>query len=909
MLRLIKISSPDEKKTYFASQSKAEDLWVVSHIEAKKWIQEQYLKKSKSIATQTVLRATEYWQWLFSINCPEWRTISESLIYASIEDWFEKNKTPAQLSDIEMFYNFTTQLSPILYSEQKQLFEEWLQQDGMRQQRLMPWYQQAVVFQQQLLQKKWIGKPWLLSFLNAKESIYWGEFKSIHFDLGLDLQHEEVDMILRIAKQTDVQVLMPDPSWVSEYAQQMSVYHRIEQAADELKTIENKNSLVPFKTIYENSVLNEIKSVVANIRQLLDHGVTTAQIALGTAALEDYWPLLKSHFDVEGIPVNKRVVARAIALPSVQVWLSRLRLLQDDFNQAQLQAVLYLSDSETSTISYHEFKKNFTNLYATDSLRETFQLQKAFAKNKVINLADFVEILYAQWENENDEILSEIIDRLIKDMNLHDELSFGIWLKYLELVVSRYEIPLYKEHEDGIQCYGLNAMDWHSCDHVFILGCEQKLLVQTQRSPLQMDDLFALERDLGFYLQKTESHKIEFDLRWCLQKVSQKNTIFHSESDFNGEPQLASHYWMKLHMRNKETEASRLESTRWDQLMVSRAQDIHQILDWQETDRDLFAKKISMDKDTENYSPIKNLRTPRLSAGQLQKLDQCAFLFFAEKILKLKAHEEYDLEIDPMYNGQILHAILEKLILNYPSLNVEKPQVEEIYESVLANMQGDLPLQTFWRNEKKRQLNLIYNFIELEKEYRQRHPQVKTAGVEVPISGFLTDTEQELLWSKESVSDKSFSFSGKIDRLDQDGFGNFGIIDYKTSKTESIKGFSSWLNNSQFQMSIYAKAIENGLAADFTSKKVVAADYIFLKNKKRGSGFIIDQPENGFVGLDHDKKTISIEEKQNHDKNLQEKLKQLLAQIEKGIFPPKPKDTKICEQCHWSALCRAPHLR
>lgn len=909
MLRLIKISSPDDKKNYFTSQSSPEDLWVVSHIEAKKWIQDQYLRKSKSISTQTVLRATEYWQWLFSINCPEWRTISESLIYASIEDWFEKNKTPTQLSDIEMFYNFITQLSPILYSNQKPLFAEWLQQDSLRQQKLTDWYKQAEVFQQQMLQKKWIGKPWLLSFLNTRETVYWGEFKSIHFDLGLDLQHEEVDMILRIAKQTDVQVLVPNPYWVAEYSQQMSVYNRLEELAQEIQTIGHQAPASSLTTIQENSVLQEIKSVVSEIRQLLDKGVTPAQIAIGTAALEDYWPLLKSHLDVEGIPVNKRVVARAIALPNVQVWLARLQLLKEDFNQAQLQAVLYLSETENSKVSYREFKKNFTNLYAADTLRDFFQLQTSYSKNKLIKLADFVDLLYAQWENENDDVLSEIVDRLVKDMSLQDELSFAIWLKYLELVISRYEIPLYKEQIDGIQCYGLNAMDWHSCEYVFILGCEQKLLVQTQRSPLQMEDLFALERDLGFYLQKTESHKTEFDLRWCLQKSLLKNTIFHSESDFNGEPQLASHFWMKLHISNREGADNRRAFTRWDQLMALRIQDLYKNLDWQEKEGTLLSQKIIMDVDTEFYPTIKSPQKPRLSASQLQRLDQCGFLFFAEKILKLKAHEEYDLEIDPMYNGQILHAILEKLVLTYPSLQVDQQQMEEIYESVLANMQGHLPLQAFWRNEKKRQLNLIYNFIELEKEYRQHHPRVKTIGTEVPIDGFLTPKQQQIVWSKEPISDESYAFSGKMDRLDQDDFGNFAIIDYKTSKTETVKGFSSWLANSQFQMSIYAQAMENGLASSADSKKVVAAEYIFLKNKKRGSGFIVDQPENGFIGLEQTEKTISIEEKQKHDQNLQEKLKELLAQIEKGIFPPKPKDIKICEKCNWSALCRAPHLR
>ncbi len=910
MLQVVLMGSPDDKKIYFAQNSSIEDLWIVSHMEAKKWLQEQHLKMSSSIPTQTVLRATEYWQWLFSINCPEWRVISESLIYAFIEDWFEKNKTPAQYSDIEMFYNFLTQVSPLLYSPQKQLFPEWLQQEPQRREKLFPWYSQAEAFQQTLNHKKWMGRPWLLSFLVGKEDVYFGESQKIHFDLGLDLQHEEVEIILRLSQEKDVSVLVPNPSWAGEYPFQLAVYNRLVEAADKKDTWPTEALAKPPQTVAENSVLKEVKRVVAQIRDLLNQGVQPQKIAIGTAALEDYWPLLKSHFDIEGVPLNKRVVARVISLPEVQIWLARLQLLKEDFHQAQLEAMLYFSESPKTTISYRDFKKNFTNVYETDILRQSFQLPEAISQHKNIRLADLVDILYAQWEQEDDEILGEIIDRLVKDMNLQDELTYPIWLKYLELVISRYEIPLFKEQEAGIQFYGINAMDWNECDYLFVLGCEQKLLVQTQRTPLQMEDLFAIERDLGFFLQKTENHKLEFDLRWCLEKKEQKAILIHSESDFNGDPQLASHYWMKTHLKAQTNkEALSIINTRWDEVMVSPTEAIAQSAGWNEQDVAVLTQKLVCEQSTESYPSVQYQQRPRLSASQFQKVDQCSFLFFAEKILKLKTQEEYDLEIDPMYNGQILHAVLEKLMLEKPSLNMTWDELSEIYEKVVLQMSSELPLQTFWRHEKKRQMNLIQNFIELEKEYRKTHPLVQTVGVEVPVQGYVTAIENSLVWSREPKNTSSFPFAGKIDRLDQDTHKNYAIVDYKTSKTENIKGFTSWLKQSQFQMSIYAQAVEAGLGQEIEPNRVAAAEYIFLKNKSRGSGFIINDEQNGFVSLEKPEKTVSIEDKEEHDQQLKEKLSQLIQQIERGSFPPKPQDVKICEKCQWSPLCRAPHLR
>jgi CRISPR/Cas system-associated exonuclease Cas4 (RecB family) len=89
----------------------------------------------------------------------------------------------------------------------------------------------------------------------------------------------------------------------------------------------------------------------------------------------------------------------------------------------------------------------------------------------------------------------------------------------------------------------------------------------------------------------------------------------------------------------------------------------------------------------------------------------------------------------------------------------------------------------------------------------------------------------------------------------------------------------------------------------------MASEYIFLKNKKRGSGFIVAENNEEFIGLGKKIKTISIEQKEAHLSALNAKLFDIIKQIESGYFPPQPKDTKICEHCHWSPLCRAPHLR
>ncbi len=898
MLRLIALGSPDEKKRYFQDHSSLDDLWVVSHIEAKKWLQDQLMQDVSVIPTQTVLRATEYWQWLFSINVPDWRPVSESLIYAFIEDWFAKAETPLHLSDIEMFYNFLSQISPVLYSNQKDLFLDWLVGDEDRKQRLLPWWNLAESFQQSLKQKKWIGRPWILSLLAGEEDLYFGEHKKVYFDLGLDLQHDEVEMILRLSQQTDVVVFVPQPSWSADYAHALSAYDRLLQVSSaEVLGADRLEVLV--QTVFESSVLKEVKNVVGRVRQRLDAGVLPSQMAIASPVIEDYWPLLSSHLEVEGIPVYKRRVVRAISLPEVQKWLAHLQTLKEDFSEAHVQAILYFSEVETLQISFSDYKKNFFNSYDAKKMRDFFSLPKPLKTS--ITLTDFIDILFANWSSENDELINEIVDRLMKDMSLEDELSYDIWVKYLELVISRYEVPFYREDNAGLHVLSLDAADWTDCEYLYVLGCEQKHLVDIKKSPLAMQDVLTIQRDLGFYLSKTENQKSEFNLRWVLNSKNRKSFLLHSESDFLGDPQLASHFWLKENLVRASDENVQDLATRWDELIRSHREQTEKQL--------LFDLKWRKEFSLEAYEAIKLTQLPKLSASQLQKLDECGFKFFIERILKMSPQDQYDLEIDPMYNGQILHRALEILLTEHPSLEVSKSTIEQILESALQETQGQFPLQQFWRNEKGRQLAFLQNFVSLEKEYRKTHPQLQIAGLEVPLQGCITNVDEYVTMSPTPQDDRSFVFNGKIDRIDKDTLGRYGIIDYKTSKSAGLKAFSSWLKNSQFQMSLYAQAVESGLAQTVSPAPVKAAEYIFLKDKKRGSGYILDGDDNGFVGLGEKVKTVSAEKKMEHDEELSKIIAGHLEAVRGGLFRPQPKDVKICETCDWRATCRAPHLR
>jgi ATP-dependent helicase/nuclease subunit B len=919
MIQIIYHSSPEDKSAFFKSATSTnvdafKDIWLVSHLEAKQILQAELLKVHPLLPSRAIQRASEYWNWLFLVNCPEWTVVSESLIFTWIEEWFALESIDTRYKDISLFYNFFEQFLPILSrdegSESRELFKEWLFSDPSRRERLEGWFEQCEKFWNLLNERRSLPRPWLLSILLKKETLHFGEVREFYVDLGSDIQQQEVEFLIKMGESHSVNVLVPQSHWSEEYKTLLSVYRKITESENPSVHLASSAKPILPELADFSSVVREVKGAVTQVREWLNSGVPATDIGILSPNIEEYWDLLREHLIIEGVATNKRYMGKVISLPFVQAWLSRLHLRQKEIVQSDLETYLFglYQNQNGSTLSYADFKKNFSHLYEEEGLRGQLRLPEEIKTSQRLTLQQFIDLLYLDWPIENKKIIDGLADQFIQDLSLSQEWNLSLWLKFLELTLTRSEWPVVEGDEGGVCISHLSHTDWRELSHCLILGCTQSYLREQLKSPAQAQDIFSIENDLGIVLNRAEQTKKEFDLRWFLEKSLKSCILTCSETDFEGQPQTASSHWLRLHKKHQHR---LLESnTRWDQLMRDDFLSLDKELGLSEAESPVIAHKLDLEQSLADYQNIQLKKKPSLSASSLSKLDECGFKFYANKILKLKEPKVYDLEIDSMYQGQLLHAILEEIGKRGNDLDFSREELLSIYDGAVEAVASEVAAQPFWKLEKERHFQFVVNFLELEKAWRQQFPHTKIIATEAPFEGFVGVVDDKLLFSKEQNHSSQFPLKGKIDRVDQDSSGNIGLTDYKTSKGANLKSLPNWAKNGQFQMPIYAWSVENGLAEGIPAREAVVANYIFLKEKIKGSGFALkDHVQELADTSGKSKENVSREDKEKYFSEISDVMVDALDRIAQGNFPALPKSFDVCETCDWRTLCRAPHLR
>ncbi len=908
MLRIVYVDSPQAKERFFLENKSQEDLWLVSNIEAKRSLQNVFLKEQNTINNKSVLRASEYWQWLFSTNRPDWRSVSESLIFALLEQWFSETKIQIQYANLEMFRQFFGQALPLITGSNKLLLEDWLETDPQRAARLRGWFDNAQEFWKYISHKKWIGRSWVVSLLCDTSGIFYGNYEDFFVDLGLDLRQEEVEFLLQMSQQKSVTVVIPQTSWSDKYESSMRVYKKLIESAQETMTVLGESQRVLPHLVEHPSVLKEVKDVVKGVRSLLDASVPPQDIAVLSANIEDYWDMLREHFLVEGIPLQKKYVARAIALPSIQSWLSRLNIAKADFEQAHLETYFFANLEESpGTESYQKFKKDFSYIYDPEDVREYLKLPEAHTTDGQLALTDFVEFAMSLWKGEEREVVDDIVDLMTQEIRPGDTFSYNLWLKYLELIISRYEIDVRAADRSGILVTNFSQADWSTVQNAFILGCEQNQLREITPTPLSGEDIARIELDLGFYLQRQESLKKEFELRWFCEKPLQHLHLSHSHSDFDGNPQIASSFWMELDHQLGHQAALQAE-TRWDALMKCRVEDIQSELDISKDESLVLQAKLKREHSLDFYEPVPISSNISLSAGSLKKYFECPFQFYVEKVLKLRDMGEFDLDVDPMFQGQLWHKMVEDIHNEHPDLNLSQSDLERLYAKAAKDLDVNSPLKKFWLNEKNRHLAIIHNFLNFERQWRAQFTTVKTIATEADLKGYIGIKDDQVVLSPEPLNETFHIFNGRVDRIDQNSKGHLAVVDYKTSQS-GLKAFKSWPKNGLFQMPLYALALEAGLAPQVAPADVTAASYLIFKEQKRGLGFFLKDHEVIEFNEPKDSQGQSTEAYKAVIDEVLSEIKNIFNYLRSGFFKPQPRDKKICERCQWSRVCRAPHLK
>ena len=131
---------------------------------------------------------------------------------------------------------------------------------------------------------------------------------------------------------------------------------------------------------------------------------------------------------------------------------------------------------------------------------------------------------------------------------------------------------------------------------------------------------------------------------------------------------------------------------------------------------------------------------------------------------------------------------------------------------------------------------------------------------------------------EEYIHDTNINLSGLADIVFEDNDGNLIVVDYKTSKTQSIKKY-------RLELCYYKKLLE----FQYPNRKVITAGIFFVKdNGYRFLNFTNGQLKGSFITNEDYEAAIDL-------------LDYIRTEVEKGVFLPSRQYT--CKYCCYKELC------
>ena len=244
------------------------------------------------------------------------------------------------------------------------------------------------------------------------------------------------------------------------------------------------------------------------------------------------------------------------------------------------------------------------------------------------------------------------------------------------------------------------------------------------------------------------------------------------------------------------------------------------------------------------------------SASQLTALGQCAFKWFANKILRIQELEEAEEELSALLKGTLYHRSLELALSNVKDLTQITANLEAAF--LQAEKDSQLPVLSAWEARRSEHLKVLNRACNQPDFYQQ--------GAEI----LQLETEFTGEWHGLKVT-------GRIDRIDRTPEG-LVLLDYKSgsSVAPGIKD-EAGKANIDIQMPLYRDVAGTLFPGETVSD---AYYYSVTKGKK-------------------------ISKKQPSAETLQAAAEKIKNHIEQGYYPVEPDvDQKACNYCAYDLVCR-----
>lgn len=922
MLEIIKVQKRSDILQQFSQFDAKIQSWLVSDLRTKLEIQNHLLEKDKFFVESSILRATDLWRVLFRRQFPKKNIIERGWARILLSSFLKKNLGDLNLNQasastiLEMIEFFLPLLS---HPEGHEKFKEWLELHPEIKDRWAEWYVLTrLCFQYLYHEKDLVLSSWFSALLIRQGELpdllaqHWK--RPLWVDLGGQILWSEAELLRLLALQIDVKVFMVESPWQKDFSYKLRPSQHLENHATKTsvlaQTLRQKSKVVRVQKF--SGELAEIRQTVGQIRLWLEEGIRPSEIGLFAPDIEKYWPVLKSFFDQEGIPVNKETTSKLASFPRIQEWLAGIRLKFKEIRTSDLE--LHFFQQEEKSLNYEDFKSMFANIMSFEDLKKNSKLETLYLGplkiSKTPNREEWVVFIARLWGQDRDtKSLAVILKELYANGSVQTELPVSDWLDHLESLVARLEISVESADVEGVHIASLMAAPSFWIRKRIFLGLSEDSLKPTSSQFLSRFEVEKLFSDLGFFLENHDLSSKEFELRMLADTDSEEDIFSFALVTLSGQLQAPSGTWLKW-----DTEKAIVRAplkTRWDELQQSQPADILERERSFSTDQALrVGERLQMDQSLKNFKKFISPEKPSLSASRVETFLDCPFKFAAQALFELKDLPELDLHIDPRNYGNLVHTLFEQLTAEPQRWDYLPSEIENILQKIYENNFAKVFHPKLWPAYKNRLVVTAQRFIEFEKNWRLRFPKTSIVGrekkwnYEIWEDGGVLKSRKTEKKPSEKPKDK-FLLSGKIDRVDSDGAGHLVVLDYK-SGAASAENFPYWQEKNKLQLLFYIWALENDV---METNEVVGAFYFVFKTMERHRGLGLREAGGELFPVDGRSGALTdMSSKKKLIEDLEKSLISVMSQIDEGLFPPQPRDEDLCTTCQWKRLCRAPHL-
>lgn len=276
------------------------------------------------------------------------------------------------------------------------------------------------------------------------------------------------------------------------------------------------------------------------------------------------------------------------------------------------------------------------------------------------------------------------------------------------------------------------------------------------------------------------------------------------------------------------------------------------------------------------------------SASQLNSFGQCAYRFFAARLLNLEALEEPEEGLDVLQRGSLYHAILEAAYtgIREDGLTITPPNTDAALDHLREAAEATFPTaperfgfrqDALWRYTQEEALRKLERFVRAD--FGGDLLTEKTFGTMSNRRPFLL--EWPFAYRMHAPDGEPIRIRGVIDRIDRCDEG-LVVIDYKAGSTAiNIKDMTEGRN---MQIFVYLQALDDR----FPSVAKLGGAFCLIGGRK-ASGAVILSRHREEIDATADQLTAFV------------------ATARRGEFtvtPSRPQDGKCTRYCEFHQLCR-----